>query len=344
MTHSKENKASLSGHRYANHEYGDSHWHHVGETTKTSVLLIAVILTFGFAAVETVGGIWSNSLALLGDAGHMLTDSMSLLFALVANRIASRGADDDHTFGHGRVEILAAFVNGCIMVGVIGWLLFEAVSRILTPQAVSGEMVMGVAMVGLMVNIVVAWSLSRDRENVNTRAAFLHVMGDLLGSVAAIVAGAVIYMGGPSIVDPILTFIVAALLIHATYDVLRDSVRVLLDSIPDGVDYNAVGKRIESIPSVNHVHDLHVWTMAAGQGAIQCHVHIESPECWPRILDAIRVAMRDDFGIDHVTVQPEWRFTGREEDCEVCRSGKCPEDFSNPPEEMPAPVLDLEKL
>ena len=330
--------------RYASHEYGDSHWRHVGDSTKTSVLLTAVVLTFGFALVEVAGGLWSNSLALLGDAGHMVTDSMSLLFALVANRIARRGADKNHTFGHGRVEILAAFVNGCVMVGVIGWLVYEAISRLLTPEAVSGETVMGVAIVGLCVNLAVAWSLSRDQKNVNTRAAFLHVMGDLLGSVAAITAGAVIYFGGPTIVDPILSFIVAALLVHATWEILSDAVRVLLDSIPEGVDYSSVGRRIESIPSVNHVHDLHVWTMTAGQGAIQCHVHIDSPECWPRILDAIRVAMKADFGIDHVTVQPEWRFKGREEDCEVCRSGKCPEDFSNPPIVTPEPVLDLTRL
>ncbi len=330
--------------RFASHEHGDSRWRHVGESTKTSVLLTAVLLTFGFALVEVVGGLWSNSLALLSDAGHMLTDSMSLLFALVANRIAARGADRKHTFGHGRVEILAAFVNGCVMVGVIGWLIYEAINRLAVPEAVSGETVMGVALAGLCVNLLVAWSLSRDQKNVNTRAAFIHVMGDLLGSVAAIVTGAVIYMGGPTIVDPILSLVVAMLLIHATYGILRDAVRVLLDGIPEGVDYASVGRRIEAIPSVNHVHDLHVWTMAAGQGAIQCHVHIESPECWPRILDAIREAMRKDFGIDHVTVQPEWRFTGRQEDCEVCKSGQCPEDFSNPSVSPLEPVLDPARL
>lgn len=344
MTKMKKAIATATEARYASHERGDSSWRHVGEATKASVLLTAVCLTFGFAVVEVLGGLWSNSLALLGDAGHMVTDSMSLLFAFVANRLARRGADANHTFGHGRVEILAAFINGCVMVGVIGWLVYEAVSRLMMPEAVSGETVMGVAIAGLFVNLGVAWSLSRDQKNVNTRAAFLHVMGDLLGSVAAITAGAVIYMGGPTIVDPILSFVVAALLVHATWEILRDSVRVLLDGIPEGVDYSTVGRRIESIPSVNHVHDLHVWTMSAGQGAIQCHVHIDSPECWPRILDAIRVAMKTDFGIDHVTVQPEWRFRGREEDCEVCRSGKCPEDFSNPPKKAPAPVLDLAQL
>lgn len=136
MTKMKKAIATATEARYASHERGDSSWRHVGEATKASVLLTAVCLTFGFAVVEVLGGLWSNSLALLGDAGHMVTDSMSLLFAFVANRLARRGADANHTFGHGRVEILAAFINGCVMVGVIGWLVYEAVSRLMMPEEI----------------------------------------------------------------------------------------------------------------------------------------------------------------------------------------------------------------
>ena len=170
---------------FSSHGRGDSHWLHAAEKTKTSVLGFAVALTLSFSVIELVGGLWGNSLALIGDAGHMVTDSASLLFALVANKIAQKGADDDHSFGHGRVEVLAAFINGLVMLCVVGWIFFEAVSRIMTPEPVSGLSVMAIAAVGLVINILVAWSLSRDRKNMNTRAALLHVMGDLLGSVAA---------------------------------------------------------------------------------------------------------------------------------------------------------------
>lgn len=333
---------------FSSHGRGDSHWLHAAEKTKTSVLGFAVALTLSFSVIEFVGGLWGNSLALIGDAGHMVTDSASLLFALVANKIAQKGADDDHSFGHGRVEVLAAFINGLVMLCVVGWIFFEAVSRIMTPEPVSGLSVMAIAAVGLVINILVAWSLSRDRKNMNTRAALLHVMGDLLGSVAAIVAGAVIYFGGPTIADPILSLVVCCLLLHATWEILRDSTRVLLDSVPEGVNYFSVGRTIEAIPGVNRVHDLHVWTMSPGHGAIQCHVHIESPECWPKILDVLRRQLHEEFQIDHVTVQPEWDFRGSDEECEVCRYAEfeaaCRADFDDPRAAPAAPVLDAEKL
>lgn len=329
---------------FTSHGRGDSHWLHATEKTKTSVLGFAVALTLSFSIIELIGGIWGNSLALIGDAGHMVTDSASLLFALIANKLAQKGADSDHSFGHGRIEVLAAFINGIIMLGVVIWIFSEAISRILEPQPVSGLSVMTIASIGLVINILVAWSLSRDQKNMNTRAALLHVLGDLLGSIAAIIAGIIIFFGGPSIADPILSMLVCCLLLHATWELLRDSTRVLLDGVPEGVNYFSVGRAIEAIPGVERVHDLHVWTMSPGHGAIQCHVHIESPECWPKILDVLRKQLHDEFHIDHVTVQPEWDFSGNEEDCEVCRQGICHEDFDNPKPAPTAPVLDLDKL
>lgn len=295
------------------HEEGDSAYKHAAEKTRLSVLGFAVLLTFSFSAIELFGGLWANSLALIGDAGHMVTDSASLLFALIANRIASKGADDVHNFGHGRVEVIAAFVNGIVMLCVVIWLFVEAFERIQTPLPVSGGSVMLIAFAGLVINMAVAWSLSRDKKNMNTRAALLHVMGDLLGSVAAIAAGGIILAGGPAIIDPILSMFVGVMLLHATYAILRDSVRVLLDSTPEGVEYVAVGEFISSVPDVTHVHDLHVWTMSPGHPALQCHVRISSSRCWPTILNEIRTGLRDRFGIDHVTIQPEW--TGG---CEGC--------------------------
>lgn len=345
MEHKVSHAIPEPANEFSSHGQGDSRWQHQAEKTKTSALGLAVLLTLGFSAIELVGGYLSNSLALIGDAGHMVTDSASLLFALVANKIAQKGVDSEHTFGHGRIEVLAGFINGLVMLAVVVWIFVEAIGRIAQPEAVSGLSVMLIALIGMCINILVAWSLSRDQKNMNTRAAFLHVMGDLLGSVAAITAGAVIYFGGPAIVDPILSMVVGVLLLHATYEILRDTSRVLLDGIPEGVNYFSVGRVIEGIAGVERVHDLHVWTMSPGHGAVQCHVLIESPQCWPKILDAIRVEIHDKFGIDHVTVQPEWHFNGDEDDCEVCREGLCKTDFSDEPEVLLCqPELDDTKL
>ncbi len=291
---------------YSRHGSGDSAYDHSADRVKTSVLGLAILLTLGFSAVELIAGFIGNSLALIGDAGHMVTDSLSLLFALVANIYSRQGADEDHSFGHGRMEALAAFVNGLVMAGVIVWIVYEAAQRLTNPQPVSGGTVMGVALVGLLVNVGVAWSLSRDRKNVNTRAALLHVIGDLLGSVAAMLAGFIVWMGGPSAADPVLSFIVAALLTHATWEILRDSSRVLLDALPEGVELKEVGDAIAAVPGVLFVHDLHVWTMAPAHAAVQVHVHIEEPEKWPEILETVRERIRSRFGIDHISVQPEW--------------------------------------
>ena len=184
---------------YSSHEAGDSNYDHSGEKVKTSVLGFAIALTLGFSAIELVAGWLGNSLALVGDAGHMVTDSMSLLFALVANIFSRHGADEDHSFGHGRLEALAAFVNGIVMSGVIVWIVIEAGKRMMNPEPVSGGSVMMVATIGLVVNIGVAWSLSRDKKNVNTRAALVHVMGDLLGSVSAILAGFIVWIDRKSV-------------------------------------------------------------------------------------------------------------------------------------------------
>ncbi len=315
---------------FSAHGEGDASWKHQAEQTRASVLGVAVALTFGFAAVEFIGGALANSLALIGDAGHMVTDSASLLFALAANRLAKKGADSHHSFGHGRIEVLAAFVNGLMMLAVVLWLFWEAFERIANPVPVAGLSVMGIASVGLVINILVAWRLGKDQENLNTRAALVHVLGDLLGSVAAIVAGVVIWMGGPTVVDPILSMVVGVLLLKATYGVLKESSRILMDGVPEDLNYFEVGRALEKVPGVTRIHDLHIWTIAPGHSALQCHALIESPDCWPKILDALRGELAERFSIYHVTVQPEWPFEGDGEECDVCKLGLCDVDFSNP--------------
>lgn len=294
--------------RLSSHDVGDSALDHSAQKVKTSVLAVAVVLTLGFSVAEFVGGFISNSLALIGDAGHMLTDSASLLFALIANWLSRSGADDHHSFGHARIEVLAAFINALAMFAVIGWVFFEAVDRFQNPPAVSGGSVILIASIGLCVNLIVAWSLSRDRENLNTRAALIHVLGDLLGSIAAIIAGTVIYFGGSTIIDPILSILIGCLVLKAAWGVLKDTIHILLDGVPEGMKYEDVGDVIAQTAGVEAVHDLHVWSMSPGQYSITAHVTIDSYQNWPVILDSIRKNVKTRFGIDHVTLQPEWNY------------------------------------
>lgn len=288
------------------HGRGDSHYGHRSPATHGNALAIAVVLTFGYAIVEVIGGLWSGSLALLADAGHMATDSAALLFALAANIIARRPVSDRHSFGLARVEVIAAFVNAIAMLAVVGWIFFEAFERIGAPVPVKGLGVFAIAFVGLSVNVLVAWTLSRDRENVNTRAALVHVMGDLLGSVAAIAAGAIIYFGGPLVVDPLLSMLVGLLILRSAYGVLRETLYVLLDSVPRELDYAAIGKSLAAMPGIVSVHDLHVWSMVPGRHALSAHVLVDDIERWPVILHQARLILRRDFSIDHITLQPEW--------------------------------------
>lgn len=293
---------------YAAHGSGDSVHDHGAKKVKTSALAVAVVLTAVFSAVELAGGWWANSLALIADAGHMITDSASLFFALIANWLSRKGADDDHSYGHARIEVLAAFLNGLAMLIVVGWIFKEAIERFANPPPVAGASVFAIAAVGLCINIAVAWSLSRDKENVNTRAALLHVLGDMLGSAAALAAGALIYFGGEafSVADPILSVLVCLLVLRATWELLKDSARVLLDGVPEGVRYDDVGEALLSIEGVREVHDLHVWTMAPGQGAISAHLMLGRSADWRVTLQTARGLMQAKFGIDHVTLQPEY--------------------------------------
>ena len=279
---------------------------HVSPTAGPRVLLLAVVLTLGYGAVELVGGLLAHSLALIADAGHMATDAAALLFALAASVIARRPVSSKHSYGLARVEVIAAFVNALAMMAVVAWILIEALQRLMTPVAVNGGSVFLIASIGLAINVLVAYVLSRGGANLNTRAALVHVMGDLLGSVAAIVAGIVIYFTGFTPIDPLLSALVAGLILLSTVSILRETTTVLLDSVPPEVDYPRVGGALAAVPGVVAVHDLHVWAMVPGRCALSAHVLVEDIGRWPAILAAARAMLERDFEIKHVTVQPEW--------------------------------------
>lgn len=293
-----------SSHLHA-HRGGDANYTHVVKDRNPKLLGGAVILTLCFAAVEVIAGFWSNSLALISDAGHMVTDSTALGLALLAQVIARRPPSPRHSFGFGRAEALAAFINGLAMLVIVGWITVEAVRRFADPEPVQGAAVFIVALIGLMINLTVAWLLSQDKNSVNTRAALVHVMGDLLGSVAALIAGAVIYFTGWLTIDPLLSLAVSMLILKSTAGVLRDSYHVLMEGVPHHIDYLQVGADLIRVKGVLSVHDLHVWEMSAGEPALIGHVEIRDLQEWPTVLRDIRKMLLTKHGIDHVTLQAE---------------------------------------
>ena len=303
--HDKNNKNDHDHAHLHAHLKGDAKHTHSFTGRKQSVLAWALGLTLSFAGVEVAFGFLSNSLALISDAGHMVTDAAALGLALLAQVIARRPPSPRHSFGFGRAEALAAFVNGLAMLCVVGWICIEAVLRFSTPQAVHGDTVVVVAVIGLAINVVVAWVLSKDKESVNTRAALVHVMGDLLGSVAAVVAGAVIYFSGWMQIDPLLSVLVSLLILKSTFGVLKDSYHFLMEGVPHQIDYLQVGADVEQIPGVLSVHDLHVWDMSPGQTALIGHVQINELQDWPQVLRAIKAMLLNRHGIDHITLQAE---------------------------------------
>jgi cobalt-zinc-cadmium efflux system protein len=300
----KPHQHSSSSHLHA-HRAGDAAHRHDAKERNQNVLLLSLLLTFGFAGVEAFAGFWANSLALISDAGHMITDAAALGLALLAQVIAQRPPSAKHSFGFGRAEALAAFINALAMLAVIGWIGFEAVQRFANPEPVKGEAVFIVALIGLGVNLIVAWVLSHDKHSLNTRAALMHVLSDMLGSVAALVAGAVIYLTGWLLIDPLLSLAVCLLILGSTVNVLRDSYHFLMEGVPHHIDYLQIGAELGKINGVLSVHDLHVWEMTPGQPALIGHLEIRDLLEWPAILEEGRTMLKERYGIDHLTLQAE---------------------------------------
>jgi cobalt-zinc-cadmium efflux system protein len=295
---------SSSAHLHA-HLDGDARHAHFIEARSPRAMAFALGLTLLFAVIEAVTGFISNSLALISDAGHMVTDAAALGLALLAQLIAKRPPSARHSFGFVRAEALAAFVNSLAMLLLVGWIVFEAAHRLADPEPVKGGVVLVVAAIGAAINILVAWVLSRDEQNINTRAALVNVLGDLLGSVAAIAAGAVIYWTGWVRIDPLLSIFVSLLILKSTVGILRESYHFLMEGVPHQIDYLQVGDDLARVPGVLSVHDLHVWDMSPGHPALIGHLEIRDLDEWPAVLRAVREMLVARHGIEHVTLQPE---------------------------------------
>jgi len=283
-----------------NHSHSHSHNHGSGKT-----LLFALIFTTAFAAVEVFGGLLADSLALLSDAGHMFTDSLSLGIGAFAAWLAKKPASRQHSFGLKRAEMLGALFNVIFMFGVIVFIAYEAVVRMNDTPQVAGGTVLTIGALGLLVNLVVAWVLMRGEQTINVRGALLHVMGDLLGSVAALAAGAIIYMGGPSIVDPILSLLVCLLILASAVRLLREVTHVLMEGVPRGIDAAEVGNALVGIDGVRAIHDMHIWSLSSSSQAIAAHVDVEALGRWHEILPRLQTVLRERFDIEHSTLQPE---------------------------------------
>jgi cobalt-zinc-cadmium efflux system protein len=295
------------GHDHGAHAHGA-----VNAANGTNVrraLLLALLLTAGFAVVEAIGGWMAGSLALLSDAGHMVTDVAALGLALFAHAIGRRPPSRRASYGYGRAEVLAAFVNAIVMLAVVAAIAIEAVRRLLDPVPVVGGMVLGIAIAGLMINIACAWLLSRVSGSLNARGAMIHVLGDLLGSLAAIIAGGVIVATGWMAIDPILSIVVALLILRSTLQLLKQSAGVLMEGVPAHLDYNAIGNALARLPGVTGVHDLHVWNMTAERAALSAHIALADGNGWPQTLAGAQRMLAREFAIEHVTLQPDWPVT-----------------------------------
>lgn len=267
-------------------------------------MLWPLLLTAGFALFEAVGGWLTGSLALLGDAGHMLSDSAALGLAWLGAWIARKPASSQHSFGLMRAEVIVAAVNGLLMLVVIAFIVFEAIQRLQTPQPVQGAEVMLIALVGMLVNIAVAWQLHKG-QSINARGAFLHVLGDLLGSAAALAAGAVIYFTGWLAADPILSLFICALILFSTIKLLREALHVLMEGVPPHLDITEVSQAMTTAEQVHQVHSVHIWALSSEITALSAHVVLEDLDDWHDVLENLRRMLHERFGIDHVTLQPE---------------------------------------
>jgi len=269
---------------------------------------IALALTGTFMLVEIAGGILSGSLALLADAGHMLTDTMALALSAIAFRMSSRPADAKRSYGYQRFQILAAFVNGLSLLVIVGWILVEAVQRILQPSPVMGQTMLVVAAVGLVVNIIVFFVIhGGDQDNLNMRGAALHVLGDLLGSVAAIVAALVILSTGWMPIDPLLSVGVAMLIFRSAWHLVKRSAHILLEGAPEWLDVGAMqAKIVAGNPEVKEIHHVHVWGLTPQHPMLTMHVALKEIRSDTTVtVRRIKDLLRKEYGINHSTIEVE---------------------------------------
>jgi len=270
------------------------------------VVRVGLWVTASLSVAELVGGWWTNSLALLSDAAHMFTDGAALGLALFALWIGARPASESKTFGYYRAEILAALVNGVVLWVVVYFILVEAWRRLHDPPVVAGRGMLALALLGLGANLFVALRLREHRDrSLNLRGAYLHVLSDLLGSMAAVAAGVVILTMGWNAADAVVSALIAGLILFSSWALVREAVDVLMEAVPAHVDVDALRRALERVPGTDEVHDLHVWSLTTGRYALSAHAVVRNHVDDDAILDAMAALCAHEFRIEHVTIQIE---------------------------------------
>jgi cobalt-zinc-cadmium efflux system protein len=296
-----------------------SHGHHHGHSQGTgSVLRWSLAATTLFVLIETVAGLQAHSLALLSDAGHNFTDALALGLAWVGFYLQSKPADETKTYGYHRASVLSAFVNALTLLALSVWIFYEAVLRLRQPEAVHENIMMAVAGLGLLLNGGIMLALrAASRTDINIRSAFIHMLGDAVGSIAIIAGAVAIRYTGWMQVDPLLSMAIAVLIVWTAWDIVRESLNILLEGLPRGIKLNAVAEAMGAVEGVLGVHDLHIWSLGSQAHALSCHVKIEDvpPSASDAILQRIKVLLDTRFGISHTTVQFE------HESCAISETG-----------------------
>ncbi len=270
-------------------------------------LKLGLILNTGFTIIEFVAGILSGSLALISDAGHNLTDSLTLLISFLANKIAKRKANSDHTYGYGRATILAALINGFILFLLALYIFYEAYQRFLTPHTVEGGVVAVVAFIGLCINLGIALLFRSEKKDLNIRSAYINMLFDALASVGALIAGVLILITGMSIFDSIISVVIGVFLLRGSWSVVRDAVHVLLEGAPEGLDMSKVKQTILDTQNVKNADDLHAWAISSRDAALSCHITIEkcSLEESIKVVKQIKEKLKNEYHIEHATIETE---------------------------------------
>lgn len=289
--------------------HAEHHHHHHGiRRVNSRPLLISLCLTATYMVAEIVGGLMSNSLALLADAGHMATDVAALALAVFAMWLARRPQTVTQSFGFYRAEVLAALINAAVLMIISLGIFIEAFKRLNEPPHIDSTIMLTVAIGGLAINLIAAWILSKDGDhehNLNTRGAYLHVMGDAFGSVAAIVAAIVMISTGWYLADPILSAAIGFLVLWSSWRLMSESIHVLLESTPKGINPSQIAQSLATVEGVAGVHDLHIWTVTSGIHALSGHVEIKPNHHWRHVIPVCNKALREQFNITHATLQPE---------------------------------------
>jgi len=297
-------------HNHSHHE----HHHHHGNDLHGKKLLLVTLLNLSITVVEVVGGLLSNSLSLLSDALHNLADTSALFIAFVAGKISGKAPDEKNTFGYKRVEILAALFNGLVLIAICVFLFYEAYERFKNPQPIKGGLMLVVAVFGLAANFASMIVLKGNKdENLNIKAAYLHLLGDTLSSVAVIVGGVMVIFWKVYWVDPLITVLVGLYIIYHTWDVLKETVDILMQTTPGNIDINKIKEVVESIPEVKNIHHVHVWKLNDEQIHFESHVTLcdnLNMEQMMQCKSQIETILQSDFGISHTTLQIEYGLSG----------------------------------